>query len=88
MRCEFGNTSRISFANCLSRLDGSRAVVMRTLGSVSPARAYSSSMCVRCSSCASSSSASSSRMASACAVSSVGMALPSCSASLMRRFRS
>ena len=47
MRCELGNTSFSSFANCTRRLLGSREVVMRAFGSRSAACAYSSSMCVR-----------------------------------------
>ncbi len=37
-----------TLANCVSRLLGSLLVVMSTLGSASPANAYSSSTCVRC----------------------------------------
>ena len=47
MRCELGNTSFSSLANCTRRLLGSREVVMRDFGSRSAACAYSSSMCVR-----------------------------------------
>ncbi len=39
-------TALLTFANCNNRLEGSREVVMTTLGSYNPTREYSSSMFV------------------------------------------
>ncbi len=43
MRVELGNNTFISLANCLSREEGSRDVVMTICGSARPALPYSSS---------------------------------------------
>ena len=56
IRCAFGTTSFISLANCFSLLDGSRLVVTHTLGSLTPACPYSSSIELLCLAVSSSSS--------------------------------
>mmetsp|Transcript_30706 Transcript_30706/g.78490 ORF Transcript_30706/g.78490 Transcript_30706/m.78490 type:complete len:208 (+) Transcript_30706:726-1349(+) len=88
MRCALGITSFISLANCTSRLLGSRLVVTSTLGSASPACAYSSSTCVRCTAVLSSSSSTSLLSLASSFLTSVGRGLPSSSAFFTSRFRS
>ena len=73
----FGTTSFSSLANCVSRLLGSLDVVMSTLGSRSPACAYSSSMWDLGTAVLSSSSSMLCRNACSSLRSSVGMGLPS-----------
>ncbi len=85
-RCEFGNTSFSSLANCARRDEGSRDVVMSTFGGITPALAYSSSICVRGTAVLSSSSAISRRRLASSARTSVGMGFPSSSALRIFRF--
>lgn len=73
----FGKISFSSLENCVSRLLGSREVVMRILGSLSPALAYSSSMCVLGTAVLSSSSSFSCLSPASSFRSSFGMGFPS-----------
>ena len=77
MRWLLGNTSFISFAKAVSLVLGSLEVVIRILGSRSPACAYSSSMCVLGTAVLSSSSSTSCRSFASSLLSSVGRGFPS-----------
>lgn len=77
IRCALGMTSFISFANCTSLLLGSLEVVIRILGSLSSARAYSSSMWSLGTAVLSSSSSIFFRRPCSSLRNSVGMGLPS-----------
>jgi hypothetical protein len=71
--------------NWVRRLLGSREVVISSLGSTSPACAYSSSMCVRTTAVLSSSSSTSARSCASSCRSSEGMGLPSAQGRRRRR---